>query len=547
MSNTSPSAISWYTRETVPPGYWRRSYSPTTASTFAGMVTPSYVDTEFGGPFRTERIIVDGYVYSSLSQPPEEPSAEEVAALEKGLRDHQERVVLRRWREILLPALLKEQNRIQALDLQALTDTELLDHIHMLSDHIVEITADHGTNIPAWSLVIGRFALFCQEHLDIEDAKLLSLLTGFSPIIHEPLDRLEALAKEAVSRPALLAALKGESPWSDPAVRELLQPYLAAFGHNGFRVDYTVPSPAEQPERTVQILLEVIDRVEGKQAHSDRAARPREMQFEAEVTALMQRLPDKEKRAEFERRLGEARMAYGVRDEDIILFNSGRTFMRYALLEAGRRLAERGFLVDEQRVFFLFRAEVEKALTGQPAADLLQRAEARWTEHKRQQVMELPPQTFGTKPEASSAPPRHPLPEALQRAQETRNWYFRRVGFMKGAAVDQPAADHARELRGIGASPGEYSGRARVVRALAEFDRIRPGDVLVCSTTRPTWITIFATIGALVTDEGGILSHPAIASREFGIPAVVATRKATQTISEGQIVHVNGETGSVRF
>ena len=56
-----------------------------------------------------------------------------------------------------------------------------------------------------------------------------------------------------------------------------------------------------------------------------------------------------------------------------------------------------------------------------------------------------------------------------------------------------------------------------------------------------------ATIGALVTDAGGILSHPAIASRELGIPAVVATRKGTSTIPDGQIVHVDGKTGVVRF
>jgi pyruvate,water dikinase len=514
---------------------------------FFGPISPSYVDSEFGAPPRVERIVVDGYLYSSVPPPAKEPSAAEVAATEKELRDHHERVVLRRWRKTILPALLKKQQRFRELDLPSLTDGGLLEHIHELSNHIQEIHSNHNTNIPAWSLVIGRLALFYQEHLGTDDSKLLALLAGFSPIIHEPLDRLESLAEEARRRPALMASLEGPDPWSDPAVREYLQPYLAAFGHNGFRVDYSAPTPAEQPERVVQILREVVARLNREQDRSSQRLNKSQEQREEDTATLKQRLPDGASRSEFDRRLAEARVAYGVRDEDIELLNIGRTYMRYSLLETGRRLAERGLLVDAQRVFYLLRAEVEKALAGQPATDLLQRSEARWADYRRQQAMDPPPLTFGTKPKSPPAPPRQPLTETLQRAQEARQWYFSRVGVSRTTSADLQAPDDTKELRGIGASPGCYTGQARVVRSLEEFDRVSPGDVLVCPTTRPTWIAIFATIGALVTDEGGILSHPAIASREFGIPAVVATRNGTETIPDGQLVQVNGKMGTVRF
>jgi pyruvate,water dikinase len=48
-----------------------------------------------------------------------------------------------------------------------------------------------------------------------------------------------------------------------------------------------------------------------------------------------------------------------------------------------------------------------------------------------------------------------------------------------------------------------------------------------------------------VTDNGGILSHPAIIAREYHIPAVVATRNATHILRDGQVVTVDGNTGHV--
>ena len=85
----------------------------------------------------------------------------------------------------------------------------------------------------------------------------------------------------------------------------------------------------------------------------------------------------------------------------------------------------------------------------------------------------------------------------------------------------------------------------RVVHGEDEFSRIRPGDVLVCSITSPVWSVVFPSIGALVTDTGGILSHPAIIAREYGIPAVVATREGTTRLRDGQVVLVDGTAGTV--
>jgi phosphoenolpyruvate-protein kinase (PTS system EI component) len=58
---------------------------------------------------------------------------------------------------------------------------------------------------------------------------------------------------------------------------------------------------------------------------------------------------------------------------------------------------------------------------------------------------------------------------------------------------------------------------------------------------------LFPSIGALVADVGGSLSHQAIIAREFGIPAVVATGNATALVTDGQTVTVDGSAGTVEI
>jgi rifampicin phosphotransferase len=69
----------------------------------------------------------------------------------------------------------------------------------------------------------------------------------------------------------------------------------------------------------------------------------------------------------------------------------------------------------------------------------------------------------------------------------------------------------------------------------------------VTKNTSAGFNVVLPIIGALVTDRGGILSHAAIVSREYGIPGVVATKIATQIIKDGARIRVNGDTGEVEI
>lgn len=98
---------------------------------------------------------------------------------------------------------------------------------------------------------------------------------------------------------------------------------------------------------------------------------------------------------------------------------------------------------------------------------------------------------------------------------------------------------------GIAASSGRATGVARVVRTRDGMDGLTPGEILVCRFTLPEVVPYFERISALVTDEGGALSHAAIMAREAGLPAVTGCGNATQVIRTGDLVQVDGDLGIV--
>jgi phosphohistidine swiveling domain-containing protein len=102
-------------------------------------------------------------------------------------------------------------------------------------------------------------------------------------------------------------------------------------------------------------------------------------------------------------------------------------------------------------------------------------------------------------------------------------------------------------LRGQAGSAGVVRGRARIIFSLAESGRLEKGDILVTTTTAPPWTPLFLTAGGLVTDAGGLLSHGAVVSREYRLPAVVGASGATTAIQDGQWIEVDGTNGIVRI
>ncbi len=100
-------------------------------------------------------------------------------------------------------------------------------------------------------------------------------------------------------------------------------------------------------------------------------------------------------------------------------------------------------------------------------------------------------------------------------------------------------------LRGETASRGVASGPVRIVRTKEELGKVQKGDILVAKMTMPDYVPAMQRAAAIVTDEGGMTSHAAIVSREMGIPCMVGTEHATETLKDGQIITVYASRGIV--
>lgn len=100
-------------------------------------------------------------------------------------------------------------------------------------------------------------------------------------------------------------------------------------------------------------------------------------------------------------------------------------------------------------------------------------------------------------------------------------------------------------LKGIAASNGVVEGVVKIVKGVKDISNFKEGDVLVAEMTEPSMVIMMNKAAAIVTDKGGITSHPAIVSRELGIPCVVAAKTATKVLKDGMKVKVDGGKGEI--
>jgi pyruvate,water dikinase len=191
--------------------------------------------------------------------------------------------------------------------------------------------------------------------------------------------------------------------------------------------------------------------------------------------------------------------------------------LRRFVLRAGRRLTELGVIADASDVFHLHRDEVP-GLLREPE-DRRALVEERRREQARFAAIQ-PPRFLGAPSDGGDG------------------------DRFDGVRIASSEPD---QLRGTGASAGIVRGPARVTMTQADFEAVRPGDIIVCASSNPSWVPLFAIAGGLITNTGGVLSHAAVVAREFALPAVVGTGDATTRIADGRLVELDGTTGVVRL
>ena len=395
---------------------------------------------------------------------------------------------------------------------------------------------------------------FCRQAFPgIKDETVVQLVAGTDLLMFGPDDKLKELARLAVETGidqaildgagapgATVEALRGD-PRAERWVRafdEAQDPWFQFSSGTGLYHherswidDLTVPWSAltgyveklRAGEDIARPTQEVLDRRE---------------RLTAEYREL---LADEDERTAFDQDVGLARtVAAYIEDHNFFVEHRHHTVFWGKMREVGQRLADGDFLDDREDVFMLNRWEI-----GQALYDLVMGwsvgAPRPGTAHWRRLIAERRGQLEALG--AWSPPPAlGPVPDEISEAFTVMLWGITtdrvRTWLGSGQAEDGVVA-------GVPASPGVREGVARVIRTSAELPEVQPGEILVCPITAPAWGPVFGTIQAAVSDIGGVMSHAAIVSREYGMPAVVGTGNGTSRIRTGDRVRVDGDTGVV--
>ena len=370
----------------------------------------------------------------------------------------------------------------------------------------------------------------CEELLGWDTARTMELLTGLSTATTAATRELAVIAAQ-VDGDALAQSLEAVRA---SAAGARLDVWLKHWGLRTIDVDPGSPMTAERDELVLGMLRQARHATDDG---SEQNLAPKRQAAIRDARAALRA----SQRERFDAALAYAERVYPQRDDNVP-YTEGLPcgLVRRVLLEIGARLTAAGALHTPGDVSFLHRDELGPALQDKLDGDT---AAARVSRRRAEQAWVLAhpgPLIQGPPPVAD--PDIRGLPAAAQRI-------LRGVLWAVGEELTPPESkqDEDGSLIGIGVSPGSYTGPARVIKTEAELDRLQPGDVLVCPTPHSSWTVVFGQAGALVTDGGGMLSHPSIIAREHNIPAVVSTGCATTTLRDGQTVTVDGIAGRVRI
>src|SRR5688572_25397986 len=456
---------------------------------------------------------------------------------ESVFRDRVWRQDVERWDKELRPQIAAQGVALLAQDLSTLSDAELADHVRRATDLLRYASyVHHRLNFCAL-LPVGDFLIHAMEWTSMPAGELLQAMRGLSPVSAGAVEELAALRTALLAAPDALALVKFNASDTEllaqllsrqDAVGAAARAYLDVVGLRilgGY--DVADAHGREHPEMIVKVIRAALN--------NEDAAR-RTAATEA-MARIRDRVPPRH-HAQFDDMLAEAQSVYRVRDERVFhgdMMASG--IVRRALLEVGNRLVSQGRAVAATDLVDATPDEVIALLQGRAMPSREELAErARW---RRETPITAAPANLGFEP--SPPPPADWLPPAAARLQRITALVMSLL-----FDVHKPASATAEtHLKGFGVSPGIYEGSVRLIRDVAELPTVQQGEVLVAPSTGSAFNVVLPLIGAIITERGGVLSHAAIVSREYGLPGIVGCVGATKKLKTGTRVRVDGDKGEV--
>jgi len=395
-----------------------------------------------------------------------------------------------------------------------LAAADLLAARHTQARALIPMLDNHARAIVAADLTVQLLGGMTKRWLGDTDGELvLTLLSGLT-------GNLTVQTNRALWR---LAQLDPDAPQFERELADVLDRY----GHRSPRYEFSHPTWGEAPEQ-VRELVRLVAAGSPDPAIGEAHRRAAREEATAQARARLS-LPI---RLVFDRVLALAQTYFRLRENQQFFLVMGVPTMRAILLDLGRRFVDAGWLENPQDVFLFENDEVD-ALAARLAGP----------EHAG-----MPPSPDRGRPDGDSpnGPAGPPDPRALveQRRHDLERHRRTTAPVHLGGVPDSVAVGDD-GLRGIAASRGAATGRARLVRGPEDFAAVRPGEILVAPATSPAWTPLFGVVAGLVTEFGGLLSHAGVVAREYGLPAVLGVPDVMSRIADGDEVHLDGSTGVV--
>ncbi|MDG1024910.1 MAG: PEP-utilizing enzyme [Gammaproteobacteria bacterium] len=439
---------------------------------------------------------------------------------------------LEEWDELKKDSIARN-TRLQSVNFSEMDRAGLIEHLEACFENAEEMVYRHHKYSVGSILPIGRFLDVATRTSGLTAVEVAPLLKGSTPVSKgiggEQLLKLAATIAAAGLTKAELEGQPAEAALArlreHATISAALDEYLTVAGYmliGGYCISEKTLN--ESPNIILARIYDALD---------PRAESDLDQGLERKIR---EKIPEAD-RAEFDLSLADARMANRMRDERGI-YNDiwGAGIARTAILEAGRRLLHEGKILSNQELALdATHEELLSLLKGEFSITESQLQERR--DWRLSKAIDEVPEFLG--PEPAEPPPIEWLPLKIQPM-------MRAFSLVMGNVFDEPK-EVTEKIGGLAVSPGVYEGTAKVIISTRDFDRLEKGDILVTKNTSAGFNVVLPIIGALVTDRGGILSHAAIVSREFGIPGVVGTKNASQLIKDGDKIRVKGDTGEVEI
>ena len=433
------------------------------------------------------------------------------------------------WHDVTRPRLVEVGERWAALDILAASDETLLEGIREMGieeGYYWSSNASHSFGVA--KSTDDQLQCFLRETLPDEQFISGQFLSGIESRTMQANADLFAIAEQVrtsdeltwliLTTPTgfLMDVLRARNDTA--GVLADIDAYLATYGHQGYSMDFVVPTQVEDPSALFATLKAMVqDPDYHPSLQEKRAANIRHQKYAA-ISELLSGMAW----WQFRFRLWLARKYNYIREEVAFLFGYTWSTLRPMAFELGQRMVEAGTFQVSEDTFYLVTDELERAIAARASGLALPELGALAAERRALREARSAHHPPGTLPEAASQ-----IDGIAFKETQIRN--------------DESSAT----MRGFPVSSGRVSAPASVITGPHEFDQMEPGSILVSPLTTPAWTQLFAHAVGLVTDVGSILAHGSIVAREYGIPAVLGVGNGTKRIAHGQLLTIDGDAGTV--